>query len=142
MGAFFSVPGGPVISEDCLTLNIAVRRPKLNTTATAAQPTLVWLYGGAYDNGDANTYAPGAMVGDVELPIVVVTLNYRMNVFGFLGSKALAARSPDGSTGTSVFKTNAWPWSGCETTLEPSGERGTRSRCLDRARAGTRSFIT
>jgi len=39
------------------------------------------------------------MVGASKDPVVVVTMNYRLNTFGFLGSKALAARSPDGGTG-------------------------------------------
>ena len=96
-GATFDRPGGPTLSEDCLTLNIAARTANLNSTTK--QPVMVWFYGGAFDNGDADSYAPGAMVGNSELPVIVVTLNYRINMFGFLGSKALAARSPDGSTG-------------------------------------------
>ena len=31
--------------------------------------------------------------------VVLVTFNYRLNVFGFLGAEALRSRSPDGSTG-------------------------------------------
>mmetsp|Transcript_124535 Transcript_124535/g.278481 ORF Transcript_124535/g.278481 Transcript_124535/m.278481 type:complete len:558 (+) Transcript_124535:57-1730(+) len=84
-------------SEDCLYLNVAARTSGLGGDAKV--PVMVWLYGGAFDNGNANTYTPGAMLGASEQPVVIVTFNYRINVFGFLGSKALAARSPDGSTG-------------------------------------------
>ena len=95
-GATFDRPGGPTLSEDCLTLNIAARTARLNQTER--QPVLVWFYGGAFDNGDADSYAPGAMVGAAELPVLVVTLNYRINMFGFLGSADLAKRN-GGSTG-------------------------------------------
>jgi para-nitrobenzyl esterase len=60
---------------------------------------MVWIYGGVYFEGEANTFPPANFVKHSDQPIVVVTFNYRVNVFGFLGAKALAARSPDGTTG-------------------------------------------
>jgi para-nitrobenzyl esterase len=87
--------GGQDESEDCLFLNVALHTKELS----AKRSVLVWLYGGTYDTGKANSFTPELMVGAASQPVVVVTLNYRINTFGFLGSRALAARSPDGSTG-------------------------------------------
>jgi para-nitrobenzyl esterase len=68
-------------SEDCLFLNVFA--PASNR-ATAKRPVMVWLHGGSWSNC-AGT-APGfdgtqlARGGDV----VVVTVNHRLNVFGYL----------------------------------------------------------
>ncbi len=76
-------------SEDCLYLNIYV--PKCVSRGKKL-PVVVWLYGGSYVHGgckgnaakhgkhglyDAETFA-------VENSCIVVTLNYRIGVFGFL----------------------------------------------------------
>jgi para-nitrobenzyl esterase len=66
-------------SEDCLTLNVWT--PAL----TGRRPVLVWLPGGAFLKGagsqDLYDGSTLARRGDV----VVVTANYRLGVFGFLG---------------------------------------------------------
>jgi len=69
---------GPT-SEDCLTVNVWT--PGL----TGRRPVLVWLHGGAFLKGaGSQALYDGATLarrGDV----VVVTANYRLGVFGFLG---------------------------------------------------------
>jgi para-nitrobenzyl esterase len=65
-------------TEDCLYLNVTTPRP-----SARLKPVMVWLHGGgnAFGSGidyDAHRLAAG---GDV----VVVTVNYRLGVFGFLG---------------------------------------------------------
>ena len=66
------------MSEDCLVLN--VHTPSL----PGRRPVMVWLHGGAFAFGssDASVYEADALAarGDV----VVVTLNHRLNVFGYL----------------------------------------------------------
>jgi para-nitrobenzyl esterase len=68
-------------SEDCLFLNVFAPS---GDRALAKRPVMVWLHGGAWSNC-AGT-APGfdgtnlARNGDV----VVVTVNHRLNVFGYL----------------------------------------------------------
>jgi para-nitrobenzyl esterase len=66
-------------SEDCLTLNLWT--PGLDN---AKRPVLVWLHGGAFSYGSPNVpRTDGANLarrGDV----VVVTVNHRLNIFGFL----------------------------------------------------------
>ena len=75
------VPGkrGSAPSEDCLTLNVWTP-----AADTRRRPVLVWLHGGAFMLGAGSmpmyrgaALAPG---GDV----VVVTLNYRLGLFGYL----------------------------------------------------------
>lgn len=66
-------------SEDCLTLNVWTKRPgSFNQTAV-----LVWLHGGRFTIGDSNTpFYDGEFLSESQ-DIVVVTINYRINVFGF-----------------------------------------------------------
>ena len=70
--------GNNVIHEDSLTLNVWT--PALD----GRRPVMVWLHGGAFIEGSArNAWYNGAALaaaGDV----VVVTLQYRLGVFGFL----------------------------------------------------------
>src|SRR5262249_18197245 len=64
-------------SEDCLYLNV------WSPAADAARrPVLVWIHGGACMMGTGATYngADLAAMGD----IVVVTINYRLGVLGFV----------------------------------------------------------
>jgi para-nitrobenzyl esterase len=67
-------------SEDCLTLNVWT--PGLGDGAK--RPVMVWLHGGAFGYGSGNrAVTDGANLarrGDV----VVVSVNHRLNLFGFL----------------------------------------------------------
>ncbi len=69
-------------SEDCLYLNVWSPAPD-----GAHRPVLVWIHGGAFMMGTGATYngAELAAMGD----IVVVTINYRLGVLGFVGFGAL-----------------------------------------------------
>ena len=82
------------ISEDCLYLNVW-------TPAGAANgklPVLVYFYGGGFLAGDGSEYRyDGASLA--QRGIVVVTVNYRLDVFGFLALPALAAESPRHASG-------------------------------------------
>ncbi|HEV7559153.1 MAG TPA: carboxylesterase/lipase family protein [Kofleriaceae bacterium] len=69
-------------SEDCLYLNI------WSPAADGAKrPVLVWIHGGAFMMGTGATYdgTDFATMGD----IVVVTINYRLGVLGFVGFGSL-----------------------------------------------------
>ena len=91
--------------EDCLFLNVYT--PARNTIAseqdgsgsTRALPVMLWIHGGSYVSGASNQYPGEALVAASNGTVVVITINYRLNVFGFLGSKELKTRSPDGTTG-------------------------------------------
>jgi para-nitrobenzyl esterase len=78
--------GPPGFSEDCLTLNIYVPEG-----GAPSKPVLFWVHGGAFLAGSSNPYdgTEMAKLGD----IVVVTLNYRLGVLGFVNfGEALGLR--------------------------------------------------
>ncbi|KAI9063824.1 carotenoid ester lipase [Trametes sanguinea] len=77
----------PPQSEDCLNINVVV---PAGTKPGANLPVAAWIYGGAYQVGsDASFTSTGAGIVNrsVELgqPLIFVTMNYRLGVFGFLG---------------------------------------------------------
>ena len=82
------------MSEDCLYLNVwapaDARAKKL--------PVLVYFYGGGFIGGDGSEprYDGAALA---RRGIVTVTVNYRLDVFGFLASPDLAAESPQHAAG-------------------------------------------
>ncbi|EIW83910.1 alpha beta-hydrolase [Coniophora puteana RWD-64-598 SS2] len=79
---------GANISENCLNLN--VWRPN-GTSLDAKLPVLVWHYGGAYMIGAASdpSYNPTRIISQsvsMGKPLIFVSVNYRVNTFGFLAS--------------------------------------------------------
>ncbi|KAI0793614.1 carotenoid ester lipase [Fomes fomentarius] len=85
----FSLNPDVPVSEDCLNINII--RPS-NLPADAKLPVLFWIYGGGFVLGSNSLpiYNGSAVVQrsiDIGEPIIFVAVNYRLNVFGFLGGK-------------------------------------------------------
>jgi para-nitrobenzyl esterase len=82
------------LSEDCLYLNVWTPA-KRNTTNL---PVLVYFYGGGFSAGDASEprYDGESMS---KKGIVVITCNYRLNVFGFLAHPDLSAEAPYKASG-------------------------------------------
>ncbi len=76
------------VSENCLYLNIWTKN-LIGESKNDLKPVLFWIHGGAYTNGTAATswYNGSSLVkrGDV----VVVSINYRLGPFGFLGDNNL-----------------------------------------------------
>ncbi|KAF6820306.1 carboxylesterase [Colletotrichum plurivorum] len=73
-------------SEDCLTLN-AWTKPQ---TGDAKKAVLVWIHGGAFSTGSSRIPAyNGKFIADKN-DVVVVSMNYRLNVFGFPGNPVTA----------------------------------------------------
>jgi carboxylesterase type B len=85
-------------SENCLNLNVWTPS---NAEKGANLPVMVFLYGGSWKYGASSipAYSGESLVAHSGHSVVVVSLNYRLGALGFLGSHALAARSPDRSTG-------------------------------------------
>ena len=84
----------PVVSEDCLYLNIW-------TPAKSAQehiPVIVWIYGGGYINGSASMplYWGERLA---HKGVIVVTIAYRLGPLGFLAHPELTRESPHHSSG-------------------------------------------
>ncbi|HEY0360512.1 MAG TPA: carboxylesterase family protein [Mycobacteriales bacterium] len=73
-------------TEDCLYLN--VQRPA-GAHRGARLPVYLWIHGGGLASGSSDPYDGGQLVRSAG--VVVVTINYRLGVFGFLGHPALTA---------------------------------------------------
>lgn len=69
-------------SEDCLNLNVYAPA----STENDLKPVLFWLYGGAFNFGTGSLPLYDGTSFAANQDIVVVTSNYRTNVFGFPGS--------------------------------------------------------
>jgi para-nitrobenzyl esterase len=82
---------GPV-SEDCLTLNIWTPAEARKT------PVFIWIHGGAFTTGaSSQVLYDGARLAAQGL--VVVSINYRLGVLGYLAHPDLSAESPRGISG-------------------------------------------
>jgi para-nitrobenzyl esterase len=81
-------------SEDCLYLNIWTPQQP----AAKPLPVMVWIYGGALENGSASTplYAGE---GFARRGVILVTINYRLGVLGFLALNSLSKESAVGVSG-------------------------------------------
>lgn len=84
----------PPLSEDCLYLNIW-------TPANSSKdrlPVMFWIHGGGFTRGTANT---SAYNGEVlaRKGVVVVTINYRLGIFGFFAHPGLSAESGHHASG-------------------------------------------
>jgi para-nitrobenzyl esterase len=75
-------------TEDCLVLE--VYRPA-GTRPGTRLPVFFWIHGGALQIGSADGYDGSTLAR--ETGAVVVTINYRLGVFGFLGHPALTAEA-------------------------------------------------
>ncbi|MEO7170262.1 MAG: carboxylesterase family protein [Sphingomonas sp.] len=80
------------MSEDCLTLNIWAPKEAKNL------PVFVWIHGGALVGGYSHerTYEGARMAGK---GVIVVSINYRLGVLGYLAHPALSAESAEGISG-------------------------------------------
>jgi para-nitrobenzyl esterase len=80
-------------SEDCLYLNVWT--PHLKTAAPL--PVMVWIHGGGNVEGSQEWPPLGPALA--AHGVVVVTINYRLGVLGYLAHPQLTAESPDHISG-------------------------------------------
>ena len=80
------------MSEDCLYLNVYTAA----VSAAARQPVMVWIHGGAWTSGAGAIYQGEDLA---RKGVVVVTVNYRLGVFGFLAHPELTKESAHHSSG-------------------------------------------
>jgi len=81
-------------SEDCLTLNVWAPNPAPST----ALPVMVWIHGGGNSMG-YSAMGQGERLAGVQ-HVVVVSLNYRLGVLGWLSHPALREHgSPEDASG-------------------------------------------
>jgi para-nitrobenzyl esterase len=72
-------PAEPM-GEDCLVLNVWTPA----TTAGRKRPIMVWLHGGGYTSGSGGFVCYNGQELARKHDVVVVTVNHRLTVFGFL----------------------------------------------------------
>ena len=85
-------PSRPKVAEDCLFLNI------WTPDVESRLPVMVWIHGGANVNGWS--FEPNYRGRELAaMGTVVVSIQYRLGVFGFLAHPALTAESPHASSG-------------------------------------------
>ncbi len=82
----------PNQSEDCLYLNVFT--PDLHPDQPL--PVMVWLFGGGFVVGDSSLYNGEYLA---RQGVVVVTLNFRLGVFGFITHPAVSRADPRGVSG-------------------------------------------
>ena len=88
----WNTPDATASKEDCLYLS--VRSPKHKPTDRL--PVLFWIHGGSNRAGSGFGYADSAISAR---GVVVVAIEYRLGIFGFLASPALSAELPQHVSG-------------------------------------------
>jgi para-nitrobenzyl esterase len=84
----------PTSSEDCLFLNVWTAA----TSANDRRPVMVWIHPGGYQTGSGST--PGFDgEGLAKKGVVLVTINYRLGVFGFFSHPELTKESEHHASG-------------------------------------------
>jgi para-nitrobenzyl esterase len=85
----------PGPSEDCLTLNVwtpASARPD------SRLPVMVWIYGGGFTTGGTSEMRQDGQFL-AHRNVVIVSMNYRLGIFGFFVHPELTAESPHHASG-------------------------------------------
>jgi len=70
--------------EDCLWLNVFTR----DLVVKKSRPVIVWIHGGSFSRGSAAEYDPDYLL---DQDIVLVTIQYRLGMFGFLSTESVEA---------------------------------------------------
>lgn len=80
------------MSEDCLSLNVWAPQD------ARGAPVFVWIHGGALTTGaSSQSLYDGTRLA--EQGLVVVSINYRLGILGYLAHPQLSAESPHGISG-------------------------------------------
>ena len=83
--------GSTEVAEDCLSINI------MAPEGAERLPVMFWIHGGGHQFGSGGQlYESPSLVGQ---GIVLVSINYRLGLYGFLAHPELSAQDPNGSSG-------------------------------------------
>jgi cholinesterase len=67
------------VGEDCLTLNVWTKPQE----GAKSKAVMIWIYGGGFGSGKSSTPTyNGARLAE-EHDVIVVSVNYRVNIYGF-----------------------------------------------------------
>jgi para-nitrobenzyl esterase len=82
------------LSEDCLYLNVWTGAK----AQTEKRPVMVWIYGGGFVSGGTNVpIYDGEAVA--KKGVILVSINYRVGILGFLAHPELTKESPNHASG-------------------------------------------
>jgi len=88
----------PGPSEDCLTLNVWAPFGVKLAKKAAGLPVMVWIYGGGFvTGGTSESRQDGQFLA--RRGVVVVSMNYRLGIFGFFAHPELTAESANHASG-------------------------------------------
>ena len=92
----FFTDDGHQYSEDCLYLNICTPAPGKTDSGL---PVAMYIHGGAFASGYC--YEKQFLGGEewAKHGVILVTINYRLNIFGFLAHPDLSSESPKDVSG-------------------------------------------
>jgi para-nitrobenzyl esterase len=79
------------MSEDCLVLNI------WTNGTSGKRPVLFWIHGGGFFQGSGNDPITDGSALAARGDVVVVSVNHRLGIFGFLDLQSVDAEDSDGS---------------------------------------------
>ncbi|KAF9120643.1 hypothetical protein BGW39_011202 [Mortierella sp. 14UC] len=116
--------------QDSLNMNIFVPLSALEKGAEPV-PVMTWVHGGAFRNGangvplyDARNFV--AHSAQLHRPVIVVTINYRVGVFGFFASKELQQEMDElvrnSTTPIPLYDQSIGNWGGNERDVTAWGE--------------------
>ena len=88
----------PSVDEDCLSLNVWV------PDGAEDAPVFVWIHGGSLVTGTGSQEMYDGATIARETGLVVVTINYRLGVLGYLAHPELSAESPQNISGNYGLK--------------------------------------
>ena len=74
-------------AENCLFLNVYTPRSVPSGSARPRLPVMVWIHGGGFTGGAGSIY-DGSVIAS-KAHVIVITINYRLNAFGFLALPSL-----------------------------------------------------
>ena len=95
-------PGGQPMSEDCLYLNVWTAAK----SATDRRPVMLWIHGGGFTSGSGKAlFGVRSRRTARKKGVVLVTINYRVGIFGFFAHPALTAEGP---ASTRPATTDSW----------------------------------
>ena len=81
------------IDEDCLSLNVWAPE------GAEDAPVMVWIHGGSLTTGASSQPIYDGAILARQTGLVVVSINYRLGVLGYLAHPELSAESPQGISG-------------------------------------------
>lgn len=134
---YFLPPDEGAESEDCLHLNVWT--PALKSPVKPTRPVLVYIHGGAFNGGTVNSVLYDGTRLCKRGDVVVVTVNHRLNAFGFLYLAEIAPHPAFADSGNAGMldlvlalqwvKTNIGRFGGDASRVTIFGQSGGGAKC-------------